>query len=60
MIPSPTILLLHEPGAPPSGLEDLAAALRASGAEVELRPSGEPYADVLDAVARADRVVYWR
>ncbi len=54
------ILLLHDEGPPPEGLAELAAQARAGGAEVTVRPCAEPYGAVLDAVAGADKVVYYR
>ena len=56
----PVVLVLHEPAEVHDELAALAAALRAQGAVVELQPCGEPYARVLEAVARCDKVVYWR
>lgn len=55
-----SVLLLHEPGPVPTDLAALADALKAQGAVVELQPCGEPYASVLQAMARCDKVIYWR
>lgn len=60
MSTKPVVLLLHEPGPVPADLTALADALRAQGADVELQPCGEPYASVLQAMARCDKVIYWR
>ena len=54
------ILILHEAGAVAAELGELAADLRALGAEVVLGPCAAPYDAVLDAVAAADSVVFWR
>ncbi len=53
------ILLLHEGGEAPADLADLAGSLRGLGAEVAVRPCAAPYDTVLDAVERADSVVFW-
>lgn len=53
------ILLLHEAGSLPAGLEELAAEARAQGAEVVVRPCAEPYEQVLDAIQAADTVAFW-
>ena len=53
------ILILHEAGAVPAGLAELAGEVRSLGAEVALCPCAEPYAAVLDAVQAADSVVFW-
>ncbi|MGD9953910.1 MAG: hypothetical protein AB7S87_15135 [Burkholderiales bacterium] len=54
------ILLLHDDCAAPSDVEGLAAAMRARGAEVVVLACAEPYDAVLDAMTRAEKVVYWR
>ncbi len=54
------ILILHETDAAFAELDELAADLRALGAEVVLNPCAAPYDTVLDAVAAADSVVFWR
>jgi len=54
------ILVLHEAGATAAELDELAANMSALGAEVVLCPCAAPYAAVLDAVAAADSVVFWR
>ena len=54
------ILILHEAGADSAQIVELAGDLRALGAEVVLGPCAAPYDAVLDAVAAADSVVYWR
>jgi hypothetical protein len=54
------ILLLHDGGEAPQGVSELAGDLRALGAEVAVAPCAEPYDAVLDAVANADSVVYYR
>jgi len=56
----PSILLLHEPDRVPPDLSALADALKNQGALVELQPCGEPYASVLEAMSRCDKVIYWR
>lgn len=53
------ILLLHEAGASPAGIDTLAAEARAKGDQVDVRPCAEPYDAVLDAIAAADTVVFW-
>lgn len=54
------ILVLHDPPAPPREVEALAAAMGAQGAEVVALACAEPYDAVLDAVAAADTVLFWR
>ncbi|MBK6982528.1 MAG: hypothetical protein IPH30_14200 [Betaproteobacteria bacterium] len=54
------ILLLHDAGDAPEGLDAIAEAMRALGDEVVLRPCAEPYDAVLDALAAVDSVVFWR
>ncbi len=54
------ILLLHDAAGDAAGLAELALEMRENGAEVEVRPCAEPYEAVLDAVAAADTVVFWR
>jgi uroporphyrinogen-III synthase len=54
------ILILHEAGAAAAELDELAVDLRALGAEVVQCPCAAPYDAVLDAVADADSVVFWR
>lgn len=44
----------------PADLPALVQALRDRGADVTVQTCGEPYADVLDGVAAADTVLYWR
>ena len=53
------ILLLHEAGSLPAGLEELAAEARAQGASVVVQPCAEPYDAVLDAIEKAGTVVFW-
>lgn len=54
------ILVLHESGDVSAELNEVAADLRALGAEVVLGACAAPYDAVLDAVAAADSVVFWR
>lgn len=54
------ILLLHDGGEAPSELKVLAGELGALGARVVVAPCAEPYGAVLDAVAQADSVVFYR
>ena len=54
------ILLLHDAPEAPPAVAELAQELQAGGAEVRLAPCAEPYGGVLDAVAEADSVVYFR
>lgn len=54
------ILILHEAGADSAQFGELAGDLRALGAEVAVSPCAAPYDAVLDAVAAADSVVFWR
>ena len=54
------ILVLHEAGAVSAELDELAGDMRALGADVVLHPCAAPYDAVLDAVAAADSVVFWR
>jgi 2-hydroxychromene-2-carboxylate isomerase len=53
------IHLIHDAGSPPAGLAELAAEARAQGAGVVVRPCAEPYDAVLDAIEKADTVVFW-
>ncbi len=55
-----TILLLHDGPEAPQTISDLAGDLRGLGADVRLAPCAEPYDAVLDAVAAADTIVYYR
>ena len=54
------ILILHDPGPTPEEVPALVGALEALGGVAVVRPCCEPYGEVLDAVAEADTVVYWR
>ena len=54
------ILVLHEAGAAPAQLDELARDMHALGAEVVVRPCAAPYEAVLDAVAAAETIVFWR
>lgn len=54
------ILLLHDAPEAPPAVAELAQELQAGGAEVRLAPCAEPYGAVLDAVAEADTLVYYR
>lgn len=54
------ILLLHDAGDAPAGLDTIAVAMRALGDAVVVRPCAEPYDTVLDALEAADSVAYWR
>ncbi len=54
------ILVLHEAGDPPHDLAALVEALERQGARVVVQPCAEPYGDVLDRVAAADTVLFWR
>lgn len=53
------ILLLHEGGEAPQGLSELAGDLRSLGAEVVVARCAAPYDAVLDAVEKADSVVFY-
>ncbi len=53
------ILLLHDAGSLPAGIEDLAAQAHAQGAEVKVLACAEPYDAVLDAIEKADTVLFW-
>lgn len=54
------ILMLHDAPAAPAAVAELAGELREQGAEVRLAPCAEPWDAVLDAIAEADAVVYYR
>jgi hypothetical protein len=53
------ILILHDAGEA-GAAAPLAAGLEAHGADVSLRPCVAPYDAVLDAIAEADEVLFWR
>ena len=53
-------LLLHDAPEAPPAVAELAEDLRGLGAEVRTAPCAEPYGAVLDAVAEADTVVFYR
>lgn len=54
------ILLLHDAPSAPAEVAELASELRGQGAEVRLAPCAEPYDAVLDAVAEAEAIIYYR